>query len=368
MYQIYLSGIFIFIALICPVVDVAAHGQSSIHTVESDGIERTYRIYRPPVPSSTRLPVMIVLHGGLGNAEHIEKSSGMNLVADTGPFIVAYPNGTPGRLSIMKNRRTWNAGDCCGIATRRSINDVKFIQKMIEDIASQYNIDRTRIYVTGMSNGAMMAYRLACEIPELIAAIIPVSGTLTFNSCEKGKDVPVMHIHGELDENIPYSGGSGRESVSGVTHRLIPETVRLMTAPRQSRPPKITSYDNRTITSYVSAEGAPFVLVLLKTSVIPGLAVNSRRIFQKVFNIMQANRPGNLHDSFPNCLLVLLEFGGLCSHFMTFPPATDFTAMHKRIHGLAVCNFLFNGKNRWKSGKAMSDMFLITLQYSDITR
>ena len=207
---------------------------------------------------------MIVLHGGLGNAEHIEKSSGMNLVADTGPFIVAYPNGTPGRLSIMKNRRTWNAGDCCGIATRRIINDVKFIQKMIEDIASQYNIDRTRIYVTGMSNGAMMAYRLACEIPELIAAIIPVSGTLTFNSCEKGKDVPVMHIHGELDENIPYSGGSGRESVSGVTHRSIPETVRLMTAPRQSRPPKITSYDNRTITSYVSAEGAPFVLVLLK--------------------------------------------------------------------------------------------------------
>ncbi len=206
---------------------------------------------------------MIVLHGGLGNADHIEKSSGMNLVADTGPFIVAYPNGTGGFLRRMENRRTWNAGKCCGVASRKSVDDVKFIKIMIEDIASQYNIDYSRIYVTGMSNGAMMAYRLACEIPELIAAIIPVSGTLAVDFCAKGKDVPVMHIHGELDEYVPYSGGTGHKSVARISHRSIPESIQIMIKPRQCPPPKIKYYDNRTTSSYVCAKGAPFTLVLL---------------------------------------------------------------------------------------------------------
>jgi polyhydroxybutyrate depolymerase len=266
MCQRFISNIlFLLFVLFSLAAGAAANGQSSTHTVESDGVERTYKIYRPPVPSSIVLPVMIVLHGGFGNAEHIEKSSGMNLVADTGPFIAVYPNGTEGFLKRMKNRRTWNAGNCCGIAVKKEINDVKFIQKMIEDIASQYTIDRTRIYVTGMSNGAMMAYRLACEIPELLAAIIPVSGTLSVNSCEKGKDVPVLHIHGELDQNVPYSGGSGRQSVSWISHRSIPDTVQLMTGPRQCASPEITYHDNRTTSSYLCTKGAPFTLVLLKS-------------------------------------------------------------------------------------------------------
>ena len=261
-----LSSLFAFFFLFNLTSSASANGQSSTYTVESDGLERTYKIYRPSVPFSMILPVMIVLHGGLGNAEHIETSSEMNLVADTGPFIAVYPNGTGGIRKRIEDKRTWNAGNCCGLAVKKTIDDVKFIQKMIEDIALRYSIDRTRIYVTGISNGAMMAYRLACEIPERLAAIVPISGTMAIDSCEKGKDVPVMHIHGELDDNVPYSGGSGRRSVAGVPHRSIPETVQLMTEPRECRPPEMTYHDNRTTSSYRCAKGAPFFLVLLKNT------------------------------------------------------------------------------------------------------
>lgn len=265
MYQTRTSGVFLlFFLLFYQAACSAEPGQSSIHTIESAGIVRTYKIYRPAVPSSTALPVMIVLHGGLGNADHIERSSGMNLVADTGPFIVVYPNGTEGILRRMKDRRTWNAGNCCGIAARKDINDVTFIQEMIEDVASRYNIDRSSIYASGMSNGAMMAYRLACETPELIAAIIPVSGTLAVDSCEKGKNVPVMHIHGALDKNVPFSGGRGRHSLARVSHKSVPETVRITTGPRTCSPPEMKHYADRTISTYSCENGAPFTLVLLK--------------------------------------------------------------------------------------------------------
>lgn len=266
MCQIFIPSIlFLSITLISTAID-AANIHSSVHTVISDGAERTYRMYRPSVPPSAVLPVMIVLHGGLGNAEYIERSSGMNAVADTGPFIAVYPNGTEGVLKRMKNRRTWNAGDCCGIAYQKNIDDVKFIEVMIEDVASHNPIDRTRIYVTGMSNGAMMAYRLACEKPDLFAAIIPVSGTLAVDSCERGKDVPVLHIHGELDEHVPYSGGRGRQSVARVDHRSVPETVKLMTETRQCGIPQKSYQENRTTSSYICAKGAPFTLVLLKNA------------------------------------------------------------------------------------------------------
>jgi polyhydroxybutyrate depolymerase len=238
-------------------------GNSITKTIIVGGVERNYNVYRPMVPVSQKLPVMIVLHGGLGNADFIEQSSGMNAVADTGPFMAVYPNGTGGRLGVMKDRRTWNAGNCCGRASDENVNDVLFIEKMIDDLASMYAIDTSRIYVTGMSNGAMLAYRLACEIPERIAAIIPVSGTLAINTCGKGAGVPVMHIHGDQDENIQYMGGQGSKSLAGVSHRSIPDTVKIMTDSRQCSPPDVQHRDNIVTSSY-QCKGAPFTLVLIK--------------------------------------------------------------------------------------------------------
>ena len=237
---------------------------SSFNEIIVDGLQRSYIIYKPTVANSKGLPLMIVLHGGLGNAGYMQRTSGMDEVAESGRFLVAYPNGIKLRFGI-KNRRTWNGGSCCGWAAKQNVDDVHFIEKMIEDIQSKYAIDKRRIYVTGMSNGAMMAYRLACEIPDQIAAIVPVSGTLAVDNCGAAKDVAIMHIHGTEDENVPIDGGIGTMSVAKVSHRSVSETIKLMTQPRRCQAPEVqTEKGEIQMSTYSCTNGAPVVLVLIK--------------------------------------------------------------------------------------------------------
>ena len=254
----------LFTTMIYGVV-AAEKGQSQVHELVVDGIDRSYIVYKPMLSDTTDLPLMIVLHGGLGNAKHVEKMTGMNEVADTGKFIVAYPNGTGGRFRFMKNRRTWNAGSCCGQAMKKNVDDVLFIEKVIEDIDSKFSIDTRRVYVTGMSNGAMMAYRLACEIPDKIAAIIPVSGTLTVDNCDGAKDVPVLHIHGDQDKYVPIAGGKGDKSVAGVAYRSVPGTIELIIRSRQGLAFEQSTLNGEIrVSSYSFSNGAPVVLCTIK--------------------------------------------------------------------------------------------------------
>jgi polyhydroxybutyrate depolymerase len=240
-------------------------GQSMVHELVIDGINRRYIVYKPGVSDTGGLPLMVVLHGGLGNASHMEKMTGMNDIADSGQFIVAYPDGTGGRLPAMQDQRTWNAGRCCGRAMRQNVNDVLFIKRVIEDIHTRYAIDTSRVYVTGMSNGAMMAYRLACEIPDKIAAIIPVSGTLAVDNCDSAKDIPVLHIHGDQDRNVPFDGARGEESVSIVSHRSVPDTINLVIRLRQCiASEKRTLEGNIQASSYRCSNGAPVELYVIK--------------------------------------------------------------------------------------------------------
>jgi polyhydroxybutyrate depolymerase len=244
-------------------IDAAENGRSSFNELLVDRITRSYILYRPMASNTSDLPLMIVLHGGLGNARYMQKSTGMNEIADTGQFIVAYPNGVGGRFAI-KNRRTWNAGLCCGRAAKKNVDDVRFIEKMIEDIGSKLSIDTRRIYVAGMSNGAMMAYRLACEIPDRIAAIIAVAGTLAVGNCDAAKDIPVLHIHGTEDKNVPVKGGVGLKSVAGIAHRSVSDTVKLITRSRRCQAPDVrTESGGIQISSYHCANGAPVRVVLI---------------------------------------------------------------------------------------------------------
>lgn len=234
--------------------------------------KRSFIVYQPKLSSTKKVPLMIVLHGGLGNASHIEKVSGMDQVADQGEFIVAYPDGTGGRFRRMKNMRTWNAGDCCGWAVKTGADDVLFIKKMIHIMNAEYPVDENRVYVTGMSNGAMMAYRLACEIPECIAAIVPVSGTLAFDTCDRAKDVPVLHIHGSEDENVPLNGGKGLKGISGVSHTSVFKTLDLMNRSRTPGPVRETREDGARILRYENQNGGTICLYIVegKGHVWPG--------------------------------------------------------------------------------------------------
>lgn len=244
----------------------AAEQQSPGHDLVSnvltvDGAEREYFIYKPATATSKGLPLMIVLHGGLGKAEIIERTTNMDEVADNNHFVVAYPNGTGGSGFFMGDKFTWNAGDCCGPAQKNNVNDVKFIRMMIDDIERKYAIDNTRIYVVGHSNGAMMAYRLACEIPDKIAAIVSVSGTLTMDRCAGANKVAILEIHGDQDTNVPLGGGKG-SGISGVTFRSVADSLDIMMKTRQCRPPTHTSSGGIEKTIYSCSQGAPVELAI----------------------------------------------------------------------------------------------------------
>lgn len=167
----------------------------------SGGIDRTYHLYRPAsLEQGERAPLVVMLHGGFGTGAQAEKAYGWDKLADRERFIVAYPDGV---------RRTWNAGMCCGQARDRHIDDVAFIGTMVGEIERTQNADPRRVYITGMSNGAMMAYRLACEAPFPIAAVGSVAGTFDMPSCAHPQRTPIMEIHGLTDEHVPFNGGIG---------------------------------------------------------------------------------------------------------------------------------------------------------------
>jgi polyhydroxybutyrate depolymerase len=236
------------------------------HVLQVKGAEREYYLHAPPsVQGGAKVPLMVVLHGGMGNAQSIETTTGMNDVADREGFFVAYPEGTEGGMAKMQGHRTWNAGACCGAAVKRNVDDVGFISAMIDDIAAKNPVDVKRVYVTGMSNGAMMAYRMACDAPQKVAAVIAVSGTLSVNDASKAKDVPVLHIHGTKDTNVPFEGGIGDKSVSGVEHRSVADTMTMLLAPRKSTGSKKEELGTGVEhTTYEVSAGAPVELMVIE--------------------------------------------------------------------------------------------------------
>lgn len=173
--------------------------------IRVDGIERSYLLDLPQEKGS-QTPLLIALHGGLGSGKQAKNSYGLTETARQHGYAVVYPDGMPSRRVLKM--RAWNAGGCCGGAAKNKIDDVKFISLLIDKLIANHGIDPDRVYVTGISNGAMLSYRLACEIPEKIRAIAPVAGFLQpVATC--GSLVPIMHFHSELDKNVPIGGGKG---------------------------------------------------------------------------------------------------------------------------------------------------------------
>lgn len=174
-----------------------------MHTISVGGISRDYRLYLPAgLPAAA--PLVVMLHGGFGSAAQAERTYGWNQLADSAKFVVAYPDGMG---------RAWNAGGgCCGQPGRDGIDDVGFITAAVRDIAGNVGIDPSRIFATGISNGGMMAYALACN-SAVFAAIGPDSAT-QLDSCPAPHPTSVLHIHGTADRVIRYDGQPG----IGVAH------------------------------------------------------------------------------------------------------------------------------------------------------
>jgi polyhydroxybutyrate depolymerase len=170
-------------------------------------LKRSYLVRIPPHASEgAPLPVVINFHGGGGDAKTQKWYTRMDAVADREGFIAVYPNGTGG---LGTRLLTWNAGNCCGVAALSRVDDVGFTLAVIDDLAGKTAVDAARIYATGLSNGSMMAYRLAAEASERIAAVAGVAGAMTLREFKPRLAMPVMHIHSIDDERALYSGGLG---------------------------------------------------------------------------------------------------------------------------------------------------------------
>ncbi len=146
-------------------------------------------------------PLVLVLHGLRQDPQRIREFSQFEAVADRQGFVVGFPGGVGG---------SWNAGACCGPAARQGIDDLTFLDHVIAKARQSALIDPARIYITGYSNGAMMALRYACERPSLIAAVAVVAGSVTA-PCMPDVAVAVLDLHGNRDTVVPLRGGPSRE-------------------------------------------------------------------------------------------------------------------------------------------------------------
>ena len=169
---------------------------------------------------------MLAFHGGGSRAEVMVRFCGLNELSDRKGFVVAYPNGS-GRVA---RARSWNGGNCCGFAARHRIDDIKFVDALLNDLQATGLIDAKRVFATGMSNGGMLCYRLASELSTRIAAIAPVAGPMGTLACHPARPVSVCHFHGTRDEFTPYDGGQGERNLSRANFYSVQHGIRCWVA------------------------------------------------------------------------------------------------------------------------------------------
>jgi len=192
-------------------------------SVTLDKRDRTYLLRVPPQTTAGQpLPVVLNFHGGGTNAKSHKEWIGLDAVADREGFLTVYPDGT-GRFG--QRLLTWNAGTCCAYARDHGVDDVRFVLALLADLAGRTPVDHTRVYAAGMSNGAMLSYRLAAEVTERIAAIAPVAGGMVVESFAPSLPMPVMHFHSVDDPMAPYAGGPGKTLIGREMHPRVEDTI-----------------------------------------------------------------------------------------------------------------------------------------------
>lgn len=195
--------------------------------VEIDGLERTYLQYLPAsYDTDTPLPLVIDMHGLTSNAEQQAAISGFEALSETEDFIVVSPNGT-GLVpywNIVSGGRA--AGDAAIEALlSRVVDDVSFAEQLVAQVGSEVCVDTSRVYATGLSNGALMASALGCDLADVFAAVASVAGTLAPVGCEPG--APILSIHGTGDVVVLYDGGLGEPVSALISNQQFTEDTPL---------------------------------------------------------------------------------------------------------------------------------------------
>jgi polyhydroxybutyrate depolymerase len=168
-----------------------------------DGLERSYLIHVPAgLTRADAVPLLFVFHGFQEDSTYARRYTGFNDLADANGFIVAYAEGSGASSGL-----SWNGGTCCGYALANDVDEPAFVNAILADVETLAAIDRDRVYAAGFSNGALLSYRLACEMSDTFAAVAPVGGVLIYEPCQPAEPVSVIHVHGMTDRAVPPEGG-----------------------------------------------------------------------------------------------------------------------------------------------------------------
>jgi polyhydroxybutyrate depolymerase len=193
-------------------------------TVTSGGLPRTAIVHVPKSYDPTKGTMLVLnFHGFSSDALQELVISRMNPASEAKNFVVVYPYGVG---------NSWNSGDCCGDSWTGGVDDVAYVKALLAQLAADYCVDPKRIYATGFSNGGFLAYRLACEMSDVFAAVAPVSGVEGFpaSACTPSRAVPVIHFHGTSDPVVKYNGGTPvipLDIAAGITFRSVDETIQI---------------------------------------------------------------------------------------------------------------------------------------------
>jgi len=200
--------------------------------IRADRFRRSYLVHLPPQAADGEpLPLVVVIHGAFDSGKKMEALTGWSRIADREGFMVLYPNG----MGLGSLFRHWNSGHCCGRAQALGIDDVAFIETMIDEVRERFAVDPRRVYIMGNSNGGMLTHHVAARNTQLFAAAAVVSAAIggrptaeeeVWRVPEPQRPLPMMLFHGRDDDIIPFEGGEDRRSKAGRTYLSVDESAR----------------------------------------------------------------------------------------------------------------------------------------------
>ncbi len=206
-------------------------------SMQDGGLTRTYYIHLPLSYNQQQTAALVLaFHGSSATGKDLARQSHFNDIADSEGFIVVYPDGY---------QKQWADGRGTTPPEQAGVDDVEFVSDLIDKLSGELAVDKSRVYVTGMSNGGIFSQRLACDLAGKITAIASVSGTMAENiaaQCQPARPIPVLLFMGTNDHSVPFGGGEvdGNQGVNlsandtiqqWVTHNSCSSTPLVKPAP-----------------------------------------------------------------------------------------------------------------------------------------
>jgi polyhydroxybutyrate depolymerase len=218
-------------------------------SIQHGGLTRDYILYVPALyEEGTPVALLFNFHGYTSNATQQMFYGDFRPIADTAGFIIVHPQGSLDGLGITHFNVGWGGS---------TVDDVGFTAALLDTISSQYSIDATRVYSTGMSNGGFMSYELACQLSERIAAVASVTGSMspaTYNNCDPQHPMPILEIHGTADPTVSYTGSAIARSVDDVMSYWVSYN-QCEVSPTSTALPDLNTGDGSTVTQLIWAAG-----------------------------------------------------------------------------------------------------------------